>query len=60
MDTELIFLAIAAFIVAVAVFMTWLVRRKRPVRNDPHDLNANPRDGDAIATWSGIDEADHR
>ena len=59
MDPILIFLAIAVIIIAMAFLLTRLFRKTIEKDKDLEDPNANPREGDAIATWSGIDEGDN-
>ena len=59
MDPIVLFLAIAVIIIAMAFLLSRAFRKT--IKRDEHleDPNGNPRDGDAIATWSGIDEGDH-
>ncbi len=59
MDPILIFLAIAITIIAVAFLLSRAFRKT--IQHDKHldDPNGNPRDGDGVATWNGIDEGDH-
>ena len=55
-----IFLVIAIFIIVVAVLLTWAFRKTIKHDKQVEDLNGNQQDGDASATWIGIDEGDHR
>ena len=50
----LLAIAAAVAIIVVAVLATWLLGSAKKSR---HDLNASRRDGDAAATWIGINAA---
>lgn len=58
MDPILIFLAIAIGIIAVAIFVSWVFRKTIKRDRKLEDPNGNRRDGDATATWIGIDQGD--
>lgn len=60
MDPILIFLAVAILIIAAALFISRIFRKA--IKRDAllEDPNASNRDGDAVATWIGIDKADHQ
>ena len=52
MDPILIFLAIAVFIIAVAVLVSRAFVK-------PGENESDPKDGEALATWIGVDETKH-
>ncbi len=56
-NITLIFLAIAVFIIAMAIFLPRIF--KKPIERDKQldDLNSDPRDGQANATWIGINKS---
>ncbi|MEM9277117.1 MAG: hypothetical protein AAGA76_00935 [Pseudomonadota bacterium] len=58
MDLILIFLAIAIVIIAMAFLLSRVFRKTIQKDKQLDDPNANRRDGDATATWIGIDKAD--
>ena len=49
------FLLLAVFIIVLAIAITWLFRKS--IKKDQAHVDPNNRreDGDAIATWSGIE-----
>ena len=51
-----LFLIIAAVIVVLALILSRMFRNSQK-SNDPNDPNGNRADGDAIATWSGIEHS---
>lgn len=53
MDASIIFLGVAALIIALAMIASRIFRSSKS--ND--DLNGDPRDGDSAAIWNGIDQA---
>jgi len=56
-DLTLIFLAIAVFIIGLAVFLSRAFKKSIARDKQLDDLNNDPRDGQANATWIGINKS---
>ncbi len=50
-----LFLIVASIIIVLALLLTWIVQNSRGRKETQEDLNGDRADGDAIATWSGIE-----